>query len=295
METKKTDNNESSEIKEAEAAEFTESTEIAEVTNVTDVSENAENAEENGDGKKDKKIQRAKNVRKYEERRFIGKRTHIVTKQGSTGEKSRAFMKSLEEDGSIEQMKSIMKADAQYIAGICSNFTSKGYDYWVAVEVEEDTEIPEDFETISAPEGRYAYFESEGGSIEAVTKRWSEIYNAWFPKSGYNHQGTQELEIYPLGDMEAEDYRCTLLVPVRLVERIPLNSYRRSALGGAPFVLLGSVAGLLLSGAKDTKSMLIGGLIGGLAAMFLYGYYAKRREDRERAKYAELNKEDDDE
>ncbi len=290
METKKTDNN--------EAAEFTESTEIAEATNATELSENTEaqeNAEETGSGKKDKKIQRAKNVRKYEERRFIGKRTHIVTKQGATGEKSRAFMKSLEEDGSIEQMKAIMKADAQYIAGICSNFTSKGYDYWVAVEVEEDTEIPEDFETISAPEGRYAYFESEGGSVEAVTERWSEIYNAWFPKSGYNHQGTQELEIYPLGDMDAEDYRCTLLVPVRLVERIPLNSYRRSALGGAPFVLLGSVAGLLLSGAKDTKSMLIGGLIGGLAAMFLYGYYAKRREERERAKYAELNKEDDDE
>ncbi len=234
--------------------------------------------------KKDKRVPLAENVREYDERRFMGKRTHIVTKQGATGEKARAFMKSLEREGAIGELKTVMKEDAQYIAGICSNFTSKGYDYWVAVEVDNDTPLLEGYETIFAPAGTYAYFDCEGGTNEAVTSCWSDVYNKWFPKSGYNHQGTQEMEIYPIGDMDAEDYRCTLLVPVKRIERVPINKYRRSALGSAPFVLIGSVMGLLISGASDTKTMLIAALVGGGLAWFLYEYIAKRREERAKAK-----------
>lgn len=233
---------------------------------------------------KDKRVPLAENVREYDERRFMGRRTHIVTKQGATGEKARAFMKNLEQEGAIDELKAVMKEDAQYIAGICSNFTSKGYDYWVAVEVDNDTPLLEGYETIFAPAGTYAYFDCEGGSSAAVTESWSNVYNTWFPKSGYNHQGTQEMEIYPLGDMEAEDYRCTLLVPVKRIERVPINKYRRSALGSAPFVLIGSVMGLLISGASDTKTMLIAALVGGGLAWFLYEYIAKRREERAKAK-----------
>ena len=79
------------------------------------------------------------------------------------------------------------------------------------------------------------------------------------------------MEIYHLGDMEAEDYRCTLLVPVKRIERVPINKYRRSALGSAPFVLIGSVMGLLISGANDTKTMLIAALVGGGLAWLLSG------------------------
>lgn len=236
---------------------------------------------------KDKRVPLAENVREYDERRFMGRRTHIVTKQGATGEKARAFMKSLEHEGAIDELKTVMKEDAQYIAGICSNFTSKGYDYWVAVEVDNDTPLLEGYETIFAPAGTYAYFDCGGGTSEAVTSCWSNVYNTWFPKSGYNHQGTQEMEIYPLGDMEAEDYRCTLLVPVRRIERVP----RRSALGSAPFVLMGSVIGLLISSANDTKAMLIAALVGGGLAWFLYEYIAKRREERAKAKEEENNNE----
>lgn len=233
---------------------------------------------------KDKRVPLAENVREYDERRFMGRRTRIAAKQSTPGEKAREFLLSLKQDGTVDELKTVMKEGAEYIVGICSNFTSKGYDYWVAVEVDNDTPLLEGCETIFVPAGTYAYFECEGGTNEAVTSCWSNVYNTWFPKSGYNHQGTQEMEIYPLGDMEAEDYRCTLLVPVRRIERVPINKYRRSALGSAPFVLIGSVAGLLISGASDTKTMLIAALVGGGLAWFLYEYIAKRREEREKAK-----------
>ena len=49
-------------------------------------------------------------------------------------------------------------------------------------------------------------------------------------------------------------------------------------------MLIGSVMGLLISGANDTKTMLIAALVGGGLAWFLYEYIAKRREERAKAK-----------
>lgn len=238
------------------------------------------------DKKKAKEPKLAQNIMNCEAKTFIGKRTHIVTKDGATGAQARAFMNKLESDGTMEQLKAFAAEEKNYIAGICTNFTSKGYDYWVAVEVEPDMERPEGFEMTETPEGSYAYFECEGGSEEAIAKKWEEVYNKWFPKSGYNHKGTQEIEVYPAGDMEAEGYRCTLLVPVRPLEKIPLSKYRRNSLGSAPFILLGSVVGLLIAGNKatDTKTMLIAALIGGALAWFVYDYVMKRRRQREEEK-----------
>ena len=162
--------------------------------------------------------------------------------------------KGSEDDANKAAQLNAAGEEKNYIAGICTNFTSKGYDYWVAVEVEPDMERPEGFEMTETPEGSYAYFECEGGSEEAIAKKWEEVYNKWFPKSGYNHKGTQEIEVYPAGDMEAEGYRCTLLVPVRPLEKIPLSKYRRNSLGSAPFILLGSVVGLLIAGNKATDT-----------------------------------------
>lgn len=229
------------------------------------------------------RVPAADNVRAFETKRFIGKRTHIVTKEGDMLQKQRAFMNELENDGTVDELKAIMKADTEYVAGICMNFTPKGYDYWVAVEVEEETPVELGYEETAVPEGMYAHFECEGASVKAVSDCWSEVYNRWFPKSGYNHLGTQEIEIYPIGDKESEGYHCTLLVPVKAIERIPLSKYKRTGMmGGAPYMLLGSIAGVLISGTTDTKAMLIYALAGGSIAWFLYGYIVQRKEKRER-------------
>ena len=150
---------------------------------------------------KDKRVPLAENVREYDERRFMGRRTRIAAKQSTPGEKAREFLLSLKQDGTVDELKTVMKEGAEYIVGICSNFTSKGYAYWVAVEVDNDTPLLEGYETIFVPAGTYAYFDCEGGTNEAVTSCWSNVYITWFPKSGYYHQGTKEMEIYPLGDM----------------------------------------------------------------------------------------------
>ena len=88
------------------------------------------------DKKKAKEPKLAQNIMNCEAKTFIGKRIHIVTKDGATGAQARAFMNKRESDGTMEQLKAFAAEEKNYIAGICTNFTSKGYDYWVAVEVE---------------------------------------------------------------------------------------------------------------------------------------------------------------
>ena len=102
------------------------------------------------DKKKAKEPKLAQNIMNCEAKTFIGKRIHIVTKDGATGAQARAFMNKLESDGTMEQLKAFAAEEKNYIAGICTNFTSKGYDYWVAVEVEPDMERPEGFEMTEA-------------------------------------------------------------------------------------------------------------------------------------------------
>ena len=108
---------------------------------------------------KDKRVPLAENVREYDERRFMGRRTRIAAKQSTPGEKAREFLLSLKQNGTVDELKTVMKEGAEYIVGICSNFTSKGYDYWVAVEVDNDTPLLEGYETIFVPAGTYAYFD----------------------------------------------------------------------------------------------------------------------------------------
>ena len=44
---------------------------------------------------KDKRVPLAENVREYDERRFMGRRTRIAAKQSTPGEKAREFLVSL--------------------------------------------------------------------------------------------------------------------------------------------------------------------------------------------------------
>lgn len=147
---------------------------------------------------KDKRVPLAENVREYDERRFMGRRTRIAAKQSTPGEKAREFLLSLKQDGTVDELKTVMKEGAEYIVGICSNFTSKGYDYWVAVEVDNDTPLLEGYETIFVPAGTYAYFDCEGGTNEAVTSCWSNVYNTWFPNPATITRARRKWRFIPL-------------------------------------------------------------------------------------------------
>lgn len=206
---------------------------------------------------------------------YMGKHTTIIPKSGPTDQQVLAFWKACQEDGTLEALRGIRKEGADFFAGLCSDFTNKGYQYWIAVEADDGAEPQPGYEWVEARATDYAIFECTGPAHQSVFNKWKEIYNRWFPKSLYTHAGGTEVEIYPFGDMEAADYVTTLRVPVR--ERPPVadRPKRGDFFGAMPFVAIGCLLGVTMAGTEDKR--LIGAILGGGIAWFVYSYVAKMR------------------
>ena len=68
----------------------------------------------------------------------------------------------------------------------------------------------EDLEVREIPASTWAIFESVGAMPSAIQKVWSRIFTEWFPSAGYEHADAPELEVYPKGNVNDENYRCEI-------------------------------------------------------------------------------------
>jgi AraC family transcriptional regulator len=60
----------------------------------------------------------------------------------------------------------------------------------------------------------WAVFPSVGPMPGAIQKVWGRVYQEWFPSTGYEHAAGPEMEVYPPGDITAEDHYCEVWVPI---------------------------------------------------------------------------------
>lgn len=217
-----------------------------------------------------------KNIYKIPGAVYFGKYMHIDTKNAKNEDQVRAFWEQCRGDGTLETLRSIAHPDAKAFTAICTNFETRAYDYWIAAEVMQEAEIPEGFEKFDVEERQCAVFRCEGPAHEAITQKWHFIYNKWFPKGKYGHDKGPEIENYPFGDMQAQDYQCEILVPVKPQEPIALPR-RGDTMTGLIFVAIGAVGGMVLAGNSD--KYLIFALVGGVAGYFVYSYVNNRREE----------------
>lgn len=99
--------------------------------------------------------------------------------------------------------------------GVCMEYNQEeeALTYVIAVEKPQG-QVPSEFEEKEIPAASWAIFESVGPIPDAIQKVWGRIYAEWFPATGYEHAGGPELEVYPLGDPSAADYRCEVWIPV---------------------------------------------------------------------------------
>lgn len=211
---------------------------------------------------------------------YAGVRTHIDNKSGDNTKQVDAVWDKLASDGTLEKLRALADPEEQSFFAVASDFIGKGYDYSVCVKLaSEDVETPESMELIRSESADYAVFVCEGPARSSVAEKWNYIYNQWFPRSGFNHSGGVELEVYPFGDMEGEDYKAEIRVPVRVMPPRKFTP-RGSALGAFPYIAIGGLAGMLIGAGSD--NILIGVIIGGGVGYFLYSYIKKRRDDREK-------------
>lgn len=116
-------------------------------------------------------------------------------------------------DGTMEKLESIATGDRLYGVCLALDSESGGFEYMIAAE-SETASAPEGFKKTTIPAATWAVFTSVGPIPGAIQKLFGRIFQEWFPSAGYEHANAPELEVYPPGDTQSEDYRCEVWIPV---------------------------------------------------------------------------------
>lgn len=142
----------------------------------------------------------------------IGK-SFQTTKDGENLRQIPKFWEDCNKDGTTDKLRSIGRD--KDLLGICMDIQhdSDQFTYLIAVEDSSGT-VAEGLVSRSIPASTWAVFTSEGPLPGAIQNVWKRIFQEWFPATGYEHSGGPDLELYPLGDISAEDYRCEIWVPI---------------------------------------------------------------------------------
>jgi len=114
------------------------------------------------------------------------------------------------QDGTGDKLCSL--APDMPMLGICYDVKDdETMKYMIGVECSTfDTELIE----LVIPKSTWAVFESIGPMPTAIQEVTKHIFSDFFPQGVYKHTGAPELEVYPDGDIQSQDYRCEVWVPV---------------------------------------------------------------------------------
>lgn len=105
--------------------------------------------------------------------------------------------------------------------GICTDFNpvTGEFVYLIGMEVKEGTEAPEGMVYRSFPELEYAVFTTPKSNEETFTSSiqstWNFIFTEWFPRSGYEHYGSIEFELYDERCHGSENKEMDIYIPVK--------------------------------------------------------------------------------
>lgn len=61
---------------------------------------------------------------------------------------------------------------------------------------------------------KWCIFKGKGPVKVTLPKLWERIFLEWFPKTSFQHSGKTELELFPVGDLEADDYVYEIWIPL---------------------------------------------------------------------------------
>lgn len=143
----------------------------------------------------------------------IGKSIQVSMENGENNRRIPAFWGECHADGTLAALAEI--GPGRELLGICSMPPGEELlTYLVAVESDPGAAVPEGYVTWTVPAAAWAVLPSVGPVTPAIQKVWARIYSEWFPSTEYEHAEAPELEVYPAGDTNAEDYRCEVWIPV---------------------------------------------------------------------------------
>ncbi len=98
--------------------------------------------------------------------------------------------------------------------GICADFTPDMKEFTYIIAADTTSAPPDGMIERPIPSATYAVFESRGKLPEAIQSVWQSVFSEFMPTSGYAHADSADLEVYPEGNVTADDYVCEVWIPV---------------------------------------------------------------------------------
>ena len=109
------------------------------------------------------------------------------------------FWEKCSADGSVEELAA-HKGKTGFL-GLCYDYKTEdnSFAYMIGIETPSTGPevIPQSWESAMVPKATYVVVQGEGKMPDAIQTAWKDLYNDWFPSSGYEHAGTPDFELYP--------------------------------------------------------------------------------------------------
>lgn len=120
------------------------------------------------------------------------------------------FWRECHRDGTLAKLSSARSEEN--LLGITMDI-KEDFTYMIASQTDA-TSHAEGLSLNVIPASTWAIFTSVGPLPSAIQSVFKQIYQEFFPSTGYEHSGELEIEVYPPGDSKAEDYRCEVWIPI---------------------------------------------------------------------------------
>ncbi len=147
----------------------------------------------------------------------VGKSKKFAS-NGDEAVKLPEFWSECKRSGLYESMVKLCKGKPGAVTngeslGICAG-EKDGFTYMIGVEKPEGA-VPAGLDTLTIPAATWAVFDCAGAMPHAIQSQLKKIYEEWFPSTGYEQaQGVPDFEVYMPGDMDNDDYRSQIWIPV---------------------------------------------------------------------------------
>ncbi|ALS28529.1 AraC family transcriptional regulator [Paenibacillus sp. 32O-W] len=143
----------------------------------------------------------------------VGKAMHCTCQDNEHTRQIPKFWEDSHRDGTIARLNAV-SADG-VLLGVMTDMQpgKEEFTYMIASRTDQAS-VADGLDARTIPASTWAIFTAVGPIPETIQSLFGRIYQEWFPATGYEHAGTPEMEVYPPGDVAAEDYRCEVWIPI---------------------------------------------------------------------------------
>jgi AraC family transcriptional regulator len=122
------------------------------------------------------------------------------------------FWDELWKNGKVDEILGLSDQIPRALFGVCADANDTEFDYYIASA--SGKPLPEGFDELTVPAATWAIFDCTGPMPDAIQAVMKRIFTEWLPTSGYVHAEGPELEWYSDADMDSEDYKSEVWIPV---------------------------------------------------------------------------------